>query len=40
MRTGLGVEEVAGAIHAHPTLSRVVESAFRDVPSRTRSVPE
>lgn len=40
MRTGLGVEEVAGAIHAHPTLSRVVESAFRDVPSRTRPVPE
>jgi dihydrolipoamide dehydrogenase len=32
MRTGVTVEEVAGAIHAHPTLSRVVEAAFRDVP--------
>jgi len=32
MRTGVSVEEVAGAIHAHPTLSKVVEAAFRDVP--------
>jgi len=32
MRTGVTVEEVAGAIHAHPTLSKVVEAAFRDVP--------
>jgi dihydrolipoamide dehydrogenase len=31
MRTGVTVEEVAGAIHAHPTLSKVVEAAFRDV---------
>lgn len=32
MRTEITVEEVAGAIHAHPTLSKVVEAAFRDVP--------
>ena len=32
MRTGISVEEVAGTIHAHPTLNKVVESAFRDVP--------
>jgi len=32
MRTGVSVEEVAGTIHAHPTLSKVVEAAFRDVP--------
>ena len=32
MRAGLCVGDVAGAIHAHPTLSRVVEAAFRDVP--------
>jgi len=32
MRTGATVEDVAGAIHAHPTLSKVVEAAFRDVP--------
>jgi dihydrolipoamide dehydrogenase len=32
MRTGVGVDGVAGAIHAHPTLSKVVEAAFRDVP--------
>jgi dihydrolipoamide dehydrogenase len=31
MRTGVTVDEVAGAIHAHPTLSKVVEAAFRDV---------
>ncbi len=33
MRAGLCVGDVAGAIHAHPTLSRVVEAAFRDVPA-------
>jgi dihydrolipoamide dehydrogenase len=32
MRTGVTVDEVANAIHAHPTLSKIVESAFRDVP--------
>ncbi|MEF8824910.1 MAG: dihydrolipoyl dehydrogenase [Halapricum sp.] len=32
MRTEVTVEEVAGAIHAHPTLSKVVEAAFQDVP--------
>ncbi|MEF8799961.1 MAG: dihydrolipoyl dehydrogenase [Halolamina sp.] len=31
MRTGLTAEEVAGTIHAHPTLSKIVESAARDV---------
>ena len=31
MRTGATVEDVGGAIHAHPTLSKVVEAAFRDV---------
>jgi dihydrolipoamide dehydrogenase len=31
MRAGLTVGDVADAIHAHPTLSKVVESAFRDV---------
>ncbi|MEF8863060.1 MAG: dihydrolipoyl dehydrogenase [Haloarculaceae archaeon] len=30
-RTGATVEDVAGAIHAHPTLSKVIEAAFRDV---------
>jgi dihydrolipoamide dehydrogenase len=30
MRAGLSVEEVAGTIHAHPTLSKVVEAAFGD----------
>lgn len=35
MRTGDGhVSDVAEAVHAHPTLSRVVEAAFRDVPVR------
>ena len=34
MRTGVTVDEVAGAIHAHPTLSKVVEAAFQDVPSK------
>jgi dihydrolipoamide dehydrogenase len=33
MRTGEGrVEDVADAIHAHPTLNKVMEAAFRDVP--------
>jgi dihydrolipoamide dehydrogenase len=31
MRTGATVGDVAGTIHAHPTLSKVVEAAFRDV---------
>jgi len=31
MRHGLGVDAVAGTIHAHPTLSKVVEAAFQDV---------
>jgi dihydrolipoamide dehydrogenase len=31
MRTGATVDDVAGTIHAHPTLSKVVEAAFRDV---------
>ncbi|MFC6942742.1 dihydrolipoyl dehydrogenase [Salinirubellus sp. GCM10025818] len=31
MRTGATVDDVAGAIHAHPTLNKVVEAAFRDV---------
>ena len=31
MRAGLTVDDVAGAIHAHPTLSKVVAAAFRDV---------
>jgi dihydrolipoamide dehydrogenase len=30
MRLGASVDDVAGAIHAHPTLSKVVEAAFRD----------
>ena len=30
MRNGVTAEEVADTIHAHPTLSRVVESAFED----------
>lgn len=30
-RTGATVSEVADTIHAHPTLSKVVESGFRDV---------
>ncbi|MBX0298072.1 dihydrolipoyl dehydrogenase family protein [Haloarcula nitratireducens] len=33
MRTGATVDDVAGTIHAHPTLSKVVEAAFRDVSS-------
>jgi mycothione reductase len=32
MRTGASVADVADTIHAHPTLSKVVEAAFRDVP--------
>ncbi|MFB6298241.1 MAG: dihydrolipoyl dehydrogenase [Salinirussus sp.] len=31
MRHGLTVADVAGTIHAHPTLSKIVEAAFRDV---------
>jgi dihydrolipoamide dehydrogenase len=31
MRNDLSVEDVADTVHAHPTLSKVVESAFRDV---------
>ena len=31
MRHRLGVDAVGGTIHAHPTLSKVVEAAFRDV---------
>ncbi|SIS13517.1 dihydrolipoyl dehydrogenase family protein [Natronorubrum thiooxidans] len=31
MRTGASVDEVANTIHAHPTLGKVVEAAFRDV---------
>ncbi|MCL7417047.1 MAG: FAD-dependent oxidoreductase, partial [Halalkalicoccus sp.] len=31
MRHDLTVDDVAGTIHAHPTLSKVVEAAFRDV---------
>jgi dihydrolipoamide dehydrogenase len=33
MRTGVTVDAVADTIHAHPTLSKIVESAFRDVPN-------
>jgi dihydrolipoamide dehydrogenase len=32
MRAGLSVETVADTIHVHPTLSKVVEAAFQDVP--------
>lgn len=31
MRTGASVDDVAGTIHAHPTLSKVIEAAFNDV---------
>ncbi|MEF8778010.1 MAG: dihydrolipoyl dehydrogenase [Natronomonas sp.] len=31
MRAGLTVEAVAETIHAHPTLSKVLEAAFRDI---------
>jgi len=31
MRTGATVDDVAGTIHAHPTLSKVVEAAFREL---------
>lgn len=31
MRSGLTVDEVAGAIHAHPTLSKIVEAAFQNI---------
>jgi dihydrolipoamide dehydrogenase len=30
MRHGLTAADVAGTIHAHPTLRAVVEAAFRD----------
>jgi dihydrolipoamide dehydrogenase len=30
MRHGITVEEVADTIHAHPTLSKIVQSAFAD----------
>ena len=33
MRTGASVDDVANTIHAHPTLGKVVESAFRNVSS-------
>jgi dihydrolipoamide dehydrogenase len=33
MRTGVTVDEVADTIHAHPTLGKVVEAAFRDIPT-------
>ncbi|SDD24992.1 NAD(P)/FAD-dependent oxidoreductase [Natrinema hispanicum] len=31
MRHGLAVDDVAGTIHAHPTLSKVLEAAFQEV---------
>ncbi|QFU84603.1 dihydrolipoyl dehydrogenase family protein [Natronorubrum aibiense] len=31
MRTGATIDEVADTIHAHPTLGKVIEAAFRDV---------
>ncbi len=31
MRHGLSVDDVAQAVHAHPTLSKVLEAAFREV---------
>lgn len=31
MRTNTRVDEVTGTIHAHPTLSKIVEAAFSDV---------
>jgi Pyruvate/2-oxoglutarate dehydrogenase complex, dihydrolipoamide dehydrogenase (E3) component, and related enzymes len=34
IRNGVGVDAVADTIHAHPTLSKVVESAFADAASR------
>lgn len=34
MRHGLGVDAVADTIHAHPTLSKVVEAAFRDASTK------
>ena len=35
MRSGSGhVRDVAGAIHAHPTLSKVIEAAFRDAAAK------
>jgi len=39
MRSGDGrVEDVADAIHAHPTLNKVMEAAFRDVPTAAGDV--
>jgi len=35
MRNGVTADEVADTIHAHPTLSRIVESAFEDAVSGT-----
>ncbi|MFB6148803.1 MAG: dihydrolipoamide dehydrogenase, partial [Halobacteriales archaeon] len=32
MRNEMPVDAIADTIHAHPTLNKVVESAFRDVP--------
>jgi dihydrolipoamide dehydrogenase len=32
MRTGVTADEVADTIHAHPTLSKIIEAAFRDIP--------
>jgi len=31
MRHGLSVDDIAGTIHAHPTLSKILEAAFREV---------
>lgn len=31
MRHDLSVDDVAGTIHAHPTVSKVLEAAFREV---------
>jgi mycothione reductase len=33
MRNGVTVPELADTIHAHPTLNKVMLSAFRDVPA-------
>ena len=39
MRIGLTVADVANTIHAHPTLSKVVEAAFRDVATGGQESP-
>ncbi|MFA9418426.1 hypothetical protein [Natrinema sp. HArc-T2] len=31
MRHGLSVDDVAETVHAHPTLSKALEAAFREV---------